>query len=140
MKKGIQDEYVTCPYNKGHNMPSMKLKWHLVKCKAKKERDELGLAEYHCKMNWMHIFFTKEELLDHEKQCEKACEQRKQDKIEAQHEWNQILQNPNENADDLKVYRADQEVDRKRSNCFLDDFKIAKKVDKIEKWDSDEDC
>ena len=107
MKKGITDEMVTCPYNKGHRMPSMKLKWHLVKCKAKKERDELGLAEYHCKMNWMHIFFTKEELLEHEAECELACEARRQEKIAEQLEMNQKLLLPTENAEVLKEYRAD---------------------------------
>ena len=45
---------------------------------------------------------------------------------------------PRENADVLKEYRADQEVDRKRSNCFLDDFKDFKRVEKIEKWDDDD--
>jgi len=76
------DPMVTCPYDKSHKMPAPRLQWHLVKCKARIERNNLGLPEYHCKYNFMHLFFTKEELEEHEAQCEQEKENQRNQRLE----------------------------------------------------------
>ena len=72
--RNFNDPTVECPYNKGHKMPAPRLQWHLVKCKSKQERQQAGLLDYHCKYNFMHIFFTQEELDSHLVECEQNCE------------------------------------------------------------------
>ena len=62
----------TCPFNKAHKMPQPRFIWHITRCKARKERLERGLKEYHCKHNWNHIFLTPEDHEVHEKICGEA--------------------------------------------------------------------
>ena len=51
-------------------MPQTRLQWHLVKCKAKLERQKLNLPDYHCKYNYLHIFFSETELKEHQDTCQ----------------------------------------------------------------------
>ena len=73
--KRFDDEKVTCPYDKAHTMPKQKLQWHLVKCKAKKDRQARGEPDFHCKHNWSHIFLDKLALEVHESSCESAIKE-----------------------------------------------------------------
>lgn len=77
-----QDPFVTCPYDKAHKMPAKRLQWHFAKCKAKQERFDLGLPDFHCRHNWMHIFLSEDELKAHELDCEKLLDQKKKDRLE----------------------------------------------------------
>ena len=95
---------VSCPYDKAHKMSAPRLQWHLVKCKAKAERMALGLPEYHCKFNYMHLFFTQEELDTHQDQCEKDQEEKERLRMQEQNNVNRALENQDET--ELKAYRA----------------------------------
>ena len=75
--KRFNDEQVVCPFDDKHKMPKQRLQWHIVKCKAKIERDRQGLPTYHCRHNYHHIYFAKEELEAHEADCDfKPIEQK----------------------------------------------------------------
>jgi len=60
-------------------MPSLRLQWHLPKCKAMNKRQREGLPILHCRHNYLHIFFENGELAEHEANCEygKAREQKR---------------------------------------------------------------
>jgi hypothetical protein len=53
-------------------MPSLRLQWHLARCPAKKNREREGLPTFHCKHNYLHIFFEQTTLFEHEANCEYA--------------------------------------------------------------------
>jgi len=59
------DEYVNCPYNNTHSMPSTRLQWHLVKCPDKKR---VGNNFETCPFNARHIVL-KSELSNHKMKC-----------------------------------------------------------------------
>ena len=71
----FDDPVVECPYDKAHKMPLPRLQWHLCRCKAKQERDAAQLPTYHCKFNFLHIFFDEQLFKEHEVECEKAQEE-----------------------------------------------------------------
>ena len=58
------DPMIVCPFDSSHKMPSARLQWHLVSCKAKKQRLESGLPIFHCQYNYSHIYLE-QGLLDH---------------------------------------------------------------------------
>ncbi|CAI2370566.1 unnamed protein product [Moneuplotes crassus] len=63
------DPMVKCHFDRSHVMPRPRYQWHLVKCKAHKKYQDSGRPIYHCKWNYMHIFFTEAKLLNHQKNC-----------------------------------------------------------------------
>ena len=50
----------TLKANRRQEIPTLSFKWHL--------------GAFHCKYNFMHIFFTQEELDSHLVECEQNCE------------------------------------------------------------------
>jgi len=72
------DPIVECPYDKSHSMPLPRLQWHLVKCNAKKIRDEMNLPTYHCKYNYLHIHFDEAKFAEHEEACRIEVERKKE--------------------------------------------------------------
>ena len=63
------DPIITCPFDKAHKMPSVRLQWHLARCTAKKFRQEQGLPIFNCKYNFLHIYLDQTELDKHEETC-----------------------------------------------------------------------
>jgi hypothetical protein len=63
------DKFVVCPFDKAHTMPAPRLQWHLAKCKSKLARDQQGFPTFHCRFNYMHIYFDKDECQKHESEC-----------------------------------------------------------------------
>jgi len=59
------EEWVTCPYNANHRMPSNRFQWHLVKCPEKKR---VGSDFDVCPFNAQHIV-PKSELANHKQKC-----------------------------------------------------------------------
>ena len=116
-----QDPFVNCPYDKAHKMPAKRLIWHFAKCKAKQERFDLGLPDFHCKFNCNHIFLSQEELQAHELDCQLKVDQKKEQRLEDQQTLNKALEN-SQDGDDLKAYRADQIEDARitTSNLLMD--------------------
>ena len=64
----------------------------------------LGLPEFHCRHNYMHLFFTKEELNDHEAQCQKEMEEKEKERNYQQKKTNEAMEKNDEEG--LKKYRA----------------------------------
>ena len=90
--KSFDDPQVCCPYDKNHKMPYPRLQWHLVKCKSKLERQKLGLDEFHCKFNYMHIFFSKDELNEHQANCELKVNAKIDERLQVQKEINDNME------------------------------------------------
>ena len=120
--RGFSDPVVTCPYDKSHKMPAKRLQWHFAKCKAKQERAQLGLPDYHCRFNFYHLFFTKEELDEHEADCERESEDRKATRLENQNKINQALLDDHgpeaEDADSAAGAEDQDETTTKPSELF----------------------
>ena len=118
--RSYKDPMVECPYDKNHKMPGPRLQWHLVKCKARAERQKLGLPEFHCRHNYMHVYFTEGELADHEAECQRAAERKQAERLENQEAVNKALETKDESK--LKAYRAAQAEDSRMpaANMFLD--------------------
>jgi hypothetical protein len=62
----FDDPFISCPLNNQHRMPSLKLQWHLAKCKKQFWEKYPGRTIYHCKYNYLHIYLDKSEILAHE--------------------------------------------------------------------------
>ena len=60
--------------------------------RAKKEREALGLPEFHCKFNYMHVYFSKDEIVEHEKQCELNVNLKSSKRLHDQKEINSNLE------------------------------------------------
>lgn len=105
-------------------MPSHRLQWHLVKCKTRRDRQNAGLKEYHCKHNYMHILLTQDELQKHEEECNKEQEKKEQENIRQGKILNWGLKGEKEEGvnDDswqevekaMETYREGQNEDKKR--------------------------
>ena len=81
------DEIVECPFDKSHKMPQPRLQWHLVKCQAKRDREELNLPTYHCRNNYLHVYFDKDALALHEESCNKICDDKRASRTANQEEF-----------------------------------------------------
>ena len=73
--KRFDDDKVTCPYDKAHTMPNQRLRWHIVVCKANKDRIARGEPDFHCQHNWYHIFLDEQAREVHERSCESAIKE-----------------------------------------------------------------
>ena len=66
------ERLVVCPFNVQHkNIHPQRLQFHLSRCPDKKRYEKLGMDVFHCKWDYQHICFSKEELLRHERTCVK---------------------------------------------------------------------
>ena len=81
------DAVVECPYDKSHKMPQPRLQWHFVKCQEKKDREALNLPTYHCKNNYLHVYFDKDAMDLHEEECDKLSADRKASRTATQTEF-----------------------------------------------------
>ena len=90
--KRFDDEQVVCPFDEKHKMPKQRLQWHLVKCRAKLEREQQGLPTYHCKYHYQHIYFDEEKLATHEETCDfqPVEKQESRDADDASKSWESI--------------------------------------------------
>lgn len=89
LMRRFEDPYVSCPFEKSHNMPKQRLQWHLVKCPARLARVASGLPIYYCKFHAMHVFFNQAEVEYHEIhdcQAEQALKARKDQEFKLQAE------------------------------------------------------
>jgi len=62
---GDEEDWMNCPYNPNHRMPSSRFQWHLVKCPDKKK---VGHLYQPCPYNAQHIVL-KSELSHHKSKC-----------------------------------------------------------------------
>ena len=58
-----------CPYNKGHMVPKMRMKWHLAKCPDYKNHVAAGKKVFRCQYNHCHVFLTRAACFRHEAGC-----------------------------------------------------------------------
>lgn len=59
-------EKVTCPFDKNHVMPSMRLQYHLSKCKTQFLTKNPGAKVFHCKHHFNHVFLDEDALIKHQ--------------------------------------------------------------------------
>ena len=123
---------VECPYDKNHKMSQTRLQWHLVKCKAKISRQQLNLPEYHCKFNYLHIFFTEEEIQKHETKCQQEFDLKAKNRKEKQNSLNKELEMGEGQSEQFIAYRASQMVDE-RVKLWND--RSHEQVEKVKDWD-----
>ena len=64
--KRFDDEKVECPFYDHHKMPKQRLQWHVPKCEAKFRKECPHVEVFHCKYNYLHIYFEKDVLESHE--------------------------------------------------------------------------
>ena len=79
----------------------------------------MGLPDFHCKLNWNHIYLSHEELVAHEVVCEQELEKKKADDLLYQQNLNKALENQEDDVDRLNAYRADQIEDARISTSNL---------------------
>lgn len=68
----FDDNQVSCPYYKEHVMPSLRLQWHLPKCEKRFRAEFPNIPILHCKYDYLHIYLTQEDLVNHEPTCIRA--------------------------------------------------------------------
>ncbi len=97
--KSFDEQRIKCPFDTRHEMPKSRLQWHLPKCKAKQDREALGLPTFVCKFNSMHIFFEQELILAHEADCESKL------RLDATHDarmWRTVIVGQNDDDSEFK--------------------------------------
>lgn len=68
----FDDPYIECPFYKEHMMPSIRLTWHITKCKNRFIKEHPNSPVIHCKHHYLHIFFDLDTCKFHEEnECEK---------------------------------------------------------------------
>ena len=66
------DPIVEFPFDKSHKMLLPRLQQHLCRCKAKQQREDAQMPNFHCKFNFLHIFFDEKEYQEHKVECQKV--------------------------------------------------------------------
>ena len=66
----FDDLTIDCPLNPLHKMPSLRLQWHLPKCKAGILKATPDAKFYHCQDNYLHCFLSMEAHDQHLLHCQ----------------------------------------------------------------------
>lgn len=68
------DEFkIRCPYIPSEQMPYLSFQKHQLKCKMKFLAEYPSRRVFHCKYNYMHIFFDEALLREHEENDGQLC-------------------------------------------------------------------
>jgi len=66
------DPQITCPIDASHKMPSLRLPWHLPKCKKTFFEKNPGAQLFFCRFHYLHIFKAQDQCALHEQnECDK---------------------------------------------------------------------
>ena len=65
-----QDPKIRCPFDRSHNMPSLRFTFHHKKCEDRFKAENPTKQVFHCPNNFLHIFFDAEKLSAHMPVCD----------------------------------------------------------------------